>query len=73
MLAITKSTGCECKITKSVVMNRLSANQLGDSQVSIYPNPALGNFNVSLAETFGSKLIIKLINANGSIVKLIDI
>jgi PKD repeat protein len=72
MLAVTKSTGCECKITKSVIMNRTSAINLATSEVSVYPNPAVGSFNIGLSESFGKEISIKIINVAGETVKFIQ-
>ena len=72
MLAVTKSTGCECKITKSVIMNRTSTINLAKFEVSVYPNPAVGSFNIALSETFGKEISIKIINLAGETVKFIQ-
>jgi PKD repeat protein len=72
MLAVTKSTGCECKITKSAIMNRTSTVNLAKSEVSIYPNPAVGRFNIALSESFGKEISIKIINLSGETVKCIQ-
>ncbi len=72
MLAVTKSTGCECRITKSAIMNRTSTINLAKSEVSIYPNPAVGSFNIALSESFGKGISIKIINLAGETIKMIQ-
>ncbi len=69
MYAVTKSTGCECSATKTVVMNRASAKSLATSGVAIYPNPAIGNFNVAMTESFGTEVNIVVFNMSGAVVK----
>jgi hypothetical protein len=69
MYAVTKSTGCECSATKTVVMNRASAKSLATSGVAIYPNPAIGNFNVAMTESFGAEVSIVVFNMSGAVVK----
>jgi PKD repeat protein len=72
MYAVTKSTGCECSATKTVVMNRASAKNLATSGVAVYPNPAIGSFNVAMTESFGSAVSIVVTNMNGAAVKSIN-
>jgi PKD repeat protein len=72
MYAVTKSTGCECSATKTVVMNRASAKSLSTSGVAVYPNPAIGSFNVAMTESFGSAVSIVVTNMNGAAVKSIN-
>jgi PKD repeat protein len=72
MYAVTKSTGCECSATKTVVMNRASAKSLATSGVAVYPNPAIGSFNVAMTESFGSAVSIVVTNMNGAAVKSIN-
>ncbi|MEY3861053.1 MAG: hypothetical protein RIS50_1334, partial [Bacteroidota bacterium] len=69
MYAITKSTGCECSITKQVLMNRAAAKNLETVGVAVYPNPAVGQFNVALTETFGTDVNIVLTSMTGAVVK----
>ena len=72
MYAVTKSTGCECSATKTVVMNRASAKSLSTSGVAIYPNPAIGSFNVAMTESFGTVVSIVVTNMSGAAVKSIN-
>jgi PKD repeat protein len=69
MYAVTKSTGCECSITKQVLMNRAAAKNLETVGVAVYPNPAVGQFNVALTETFGTDVNIVLTSMTGAVVK----
>ena len=71
MYAVTKSTGCECSITKSVLMNRAAAKNLETVGVAVYPNPAVGQFNVALTETFGTDVSIVMTNMTGAVVKVV--
>jgi PKD repeat protein len=70
MYAVTKSTGCECSITKSVLMNRAAAKNLETVGVAVYPNPAVGQFNVALTETFGTDVNIVMTSMTGAVVKV---
>jgi PKD repeat protein len=71
MYAVTKSTGCECSITKSVLMNRAAAKNLETVGVAVYPNPAVGQFNVALTETFGTDVNIVMTSMTGAVVKVV--
>ena len=71
MYAVTKATGCECSATKSVVMNRASAKSLSTSGVAVYPNPAIGSFNVAMTETFGTDVSIVMTSMTGAVVKVV--
>jgi PKD repeat protein len=73
MYAVTKSTGCECSATKTVLMNRASAKSLATSGVAVYPNPAIGSFNVAMTESFGSAVSIVVTNMSGAAVKSINV
>ena len=72
MYAVTKSTGCECSATKAVRMDRASAKSLATSGVAVYPNPAIGSFNVAMTESFGSSVSIVVTNMNGEAVKTLN-
>jgi PKD repeat protein len=69
MYAVTKTTGCECSITKQVLMNRAAAKSLETVGVAVYPNPAVGQFNVALTETFGADVNIVMTSMTGAVVK----
>ncbi|NBU04602.1 MAG: T9SS C-terminal target domain-containing protein, partial [Bacteroidetes bacterium] len=69
MYAVTKTTGCECSITKKVLMNRAAAKSLETVGVAVYPNPAVGQFNVALTETFGTDVNIVMTSMTGAVVK----
>jgi PKD repeat protein len=69
MYAVTKTTGCECSMTKQVLMNRAAAKSLETMGVAVYPNPAVGQFNVALTETFGTDVNIVLTSMTGAVVK----
>jgi PKD repeat protein len=71
MYAVTKSTGCECSITKQVLMNRAAAKNLETVGVAVYPNPAVGQFNVALTETFGTDVSIVMTSMTGAVVKVV--
>ncbi len=68
MRATMQQSGCECSTTKTIVMNRSSAEQLRTSGVAVYPNPNNGQFQVVTSETFGKDIQITLMDMNGRVV-----
>jgi PKD repeat protein len=72
MRAKMQQTGCECSVTKNVVMNRASAKDLQTSGVAVYPNPAVSNFNVALSETFGQNINISVMSMSGQLIKTVS-
>jgi len=73
MYAVTKSTGCECSITKKVVMDRAGADEFISSGVSVFPNPSEGNYNVLLSENFGRVVTIEMRSTTGAVVKVMQV
>ncbi len=73
MYAVTKSTGCECSITKKVVMDRAGADEFISSGVSVFPNPSEGNYNVLLSENFGKVVTIEMRSTTGAVVKVMQV
>jgi hypothetical protein len=73
MYAVTKSTGCECSVTKKVVMDRAGADEFISSGVSVFPNPSEGNYNVLLSENFGKMVSIEMRSATGAVVKTLHV
>ena len=69
MRARMKQTGCECSITKTVVMNRASVEDMQKMGVAVYPNPSNGLFFVETSESFGQKVNIEMMSMSGSVVK----
>ncbi len=69
MRAKVDATGCECTVTKKVVMNRTAAEDLVKFGMGLYPNPSTGNFNIALTESFGKDVTVQLISATGAVVK----
>jgi hypothetical protein len=53
-------------------MNRASAKSLSTSGVAVYPNPAIGSFNVAMTESFGTAVSIVVTNMSGATVKSIN-
>ncbi len=39
--------------------------------VAVYPNPAVGQFNVALTETFGTDVSIVMTSMTGAVVKVV--
>ena len=72
MRATMQQTGCECSITKNVVMNRSNAQELLNDGVSVYPNPASGVFTVATTEVFGKNVTIEVRTMSGQIVKVME-
>jgi PKD repeat protein len=68
MRAKMQQTGCECSITKTVVMDRASAKDLINAGVAVNPNPATDKFNVVMSESFGKEVSIKVMSASGQLV-----
>jgi hypothetical protein len=68
MRATMQQSGCECSTTKTIVMNRSSAEQLRTSGVAVYPNPNNGQFQVVTSETFGKDIQISVMDMNGRVV-----
>ena len=50
-------------------MNRAAAKSLETVGVAVYPNPAVGQFNIALTETFGTDVNIVLTSMTGAVVK----
>jgi len=69
MRATMQQTGCECSVSKKVVMNRSSVEDLQNGGVAVYPNPATGSFNVATSAVFGKGTVIEVMNMNGAVVK----
>jgi hypothetical protein len=69
MRATMAQTGCECSITKTVVMNRASVEDMQKMGVAVYPNPSNGVFFVETSESFGQKVNIEMMSMSGSVVK----
>jgi PKD repeat protein len=69
MRAKMQQTGCECSVSKQVLMDRASAKDLMTSGVAVYPNPASNNFNVALGEGFGKAVSIQMMSMSGQLVK----
>ncbi len=69
MRAKVDATGCECTVTKKVVMNRTAAEDLVKFGMGLYPNPSTGSFNIALTESFGKDVTVQLISATGAVVK----
>jgi hypothetical protein len=67
----TNTTGYLTVLTLSP-MEMASAKDLTTAGVAIYPNPAVGSFNVALTESFGSEVSIVVMNMNGATVKSIS-
>jgi PKD repeat protein len=72
MRATMQQTGCECSISKKVVMNRSSVEDLQNGGVAVYPNPASGVFTVATNAVFGKGSVIEVMNMNGAVVKRMD-
>jgi PKD repeat protein len=72
MRATMQQTGCECSITKNVVMNRSNAQELLNDGVSVYPNPASGVFTVATTEVFGKNVTIEVRTMSGQLVKVME-
>ena len=72
MRATMQQTGCECSVSKKVVMNRSSVEDLQNGGVAVYPNPASGVFTVATSAVFGKGTVIELMNMNGAVVKRMD-
>jgi hypothetical protein len=52
-------------------MNRAAAKNLETVGVAVYPNPAVGQFNVALTETFGTDVNIVMTSMTGAVVKVV--
>jgi PKD repeat protein len=72
MRATMIQTGCECSISKKVVMNRSSVEDLQNGGVAVYPNPSSGVFTVATSAVFGKGSVIEVMNMNGAVVKRMD-
>lgn len=62
-------TGCECSKTRTVVMNRTNTAAPEDMGIAVYPNPSNGQFNVALAENFGTNVTVELHSLSGALIK----
>ncbi len=69
MRAMMRQTKCECSITKTVEMNRSSAESLMTSGVAVYPNPNNGQFTVATTEAFGKNVTVEVMSLSGAVVK----
>jgi len=67
MRARVDATGCECTVTKKVVMNRTNAKDLEATGMTVFPNPNNGNFNIALTETFGSDVTVEVLSMTGAV------
>jgi len=69
MRAMMSQTKCECSISKTVEMNRSSAESLMTSGVAVYPNPNNGQFTVATTEAFGKNVTVEVMSLSGAVVK----
>jgi PKD repeat protein len=72
MRAKVISTGCECTVTKNVVMDRSAVTDLESVGAAVYPNPSNGNFNIALTENFGQAVSIEITSISGTLVKALE-
>ena len=68
MRAKVRQTGCECTVSKEIVMNRAAAEGLATVGLGVYPNPTEGQLNVALSKDFGSEVQLMVRNTNGQVV-----
>ena len=72
MYATTKTTGCECIMTKKVLMNRAGAEDFSLTGATIFPNPSEGNYQIMVSENFGQQISIEMRSATGALVKVLN-
>ncbi|MFZ9755522.1 MAG: PKD domain-containing protein, partial [Bacteroidia bacterium] len=68
MRAKVRQTGCECTVSKDIVMNRAAAEGLATVGMGIYPNPSEGQVQMALSENFGQEIQVLVRNAQGQVV-----
>jgi hypothetical protein len=66
------SNGVSAGVTQ-LSRNDVSNITTGVSAMNIYPNPVSGNFKLSVCNNYTGKLKVRVINANGMVVKVIDL
>jgi PKD repeat protein len=69
MRARVDATGCECTVTKKVVMNRTNAKDLEATGMTVFPNPNNGAFNVAITGDYGKDVLVEVLSMNGSLIQ----
>lgn len=72
MNARTRDGGCVCFKSKQIVMDRASVNQSNLYGVTIYPNPAVSNLNISVPNGLEIQKV-KLVNSTGAKINLVEL
>ena len=69
---IPNAAGCDSTITLNLTLDYTGLNELDKATIAIYPNPSTGVIHISGIDQNDNSLIIKLLDANGRLVKIMD-